>query len=161
MMELKILKFSRILAVLLMLAGVLYALDEFLPPVSESTTVSDAKKLISGSGDVNSVVIFADQSEVVVDHEILPPAKGAKATVWYTPWFHGLKGAEFDVYLNEVSLPVTQVLGAPDKPRTASLILSAVPLLLCVVSLLVKRFEYAVGTIIFALIMSAVRFWIL
>lgn len=161
MMEVKILKFSRILAVLLILAGVLYALDEFLPPVSEATTVSDAKKLISGSGEISSVVVFANQSEVVVDHEILAPAKNARATVWYTPWFHGLKGAEFEVYLNEVSMPVTQVLGAPDKPRTASLILSAVPVLLCIVSLLVKRFEYAVGTIIFALIMSAVRFWLL
>lgn len=160
-MEAKILKLSRAVAILLLLLGVLYSMDEFLPPISEKTVVTEAGNMEDNAGNYSGSVVFANRSEIKTDRKILVPEVGSQAIVWYTPWFHGIKGAETSITEPGTGFEINQILGDPGKPRTTPLFITLLFLALNFVVLFSSRFEVSVGTVIFAIILAAVRFWVL
>jgi hypothetical protein len=155
-MELKLRIFARILGVIFFTGGGVYVYEEFLPAVSENT------KIISVSTDgKNYQILLANRTEVITDRIILLPPKDQPATVWYTPWFRGLKGIKYDAPHPLSGELLQQSIGNPDGPRPAPLIVSVLLMLICLVPVFARRFEIAVGTAIFAIVLAAVRFWVL
>lgn len=155
-MEFKIRLFARILGVLFFLGGGIYVVEEFLPAESEKTVI------VSISTDGKSYqFLLANRTEVITDQMVVFPPANQPATVWYTPWFRGLKGIKYDVVHPHTGAEVVQSIGHPDSPRPAPLIVSCLLMLICLVPIFARRFEIAVGTAIFAIVLAAVRFWVL
>ncbi len=155
-MEFKIRLLARILGVLFIFGGGVYVVEEFLPAVSEKSSIVS----ISNQGR-NYQFLLANRTEVITDQVVIFPPANQPVQVWYTPWFHGLKGITYDVVHPNTEKEMVQSIGYPDSPRPAPLIVSALLMLICLIPVFARRFEIAVGTAIFAVVLAAVRFWVL
>ncbi|MEY4002933.1 MAG: hypothetical protein RIT07_975 [Bacteroidota bacterium] len=158
-MEVKLLKLARICAVLILLLNGVYTTDEFLKPQLTTTTCSEAFQGVFPNGNRQYTVVLANHSQIEVDHAVILPSPGQRVVSYRTPLFGGLKAIDYEVQ-DLSGNQLVQTLGNPNGPRTLMLLVSGILLLLCIVVLTV-RFEFAVGTLIFTIVLAGVRFWIL
>lgn len=158
-MEVKLLKLARICAVLILLLNGVYTTDEFLKPQLTTTTCSEAFQGVFPNGNRQYTVVLANHSQIEVDHAVILPSPGQRVVSYQTPLFGGLKAIDYEVQ-DLSGNQLVQTLGNPNGPRTLMLLVSGILLLLCIVVLTV-RFEFAVGTLIFTIVLAGVRFWIL
>jgi hypothetical protein len=70
-----------------------------------------------------------------------------------------LKAVSYDFYDMTGTLQ-EQTIGNPTAPRTMMLVVSGILYLICIVTL-TARYEFAVGTVIFGIILAGARFWVL
>ena len=159
-MENKILRLSRIIALGILLLNIFHTADEFLKPDVSQTQCLDFLTEIKPRGGVQYVILLTNRSEVVINQSILPPAIGQNVTTYTTPWFGGLKAVTYD-YTDKSGNVSEQWIGSPFAPRTRILWFSGILMVLCLGSLLIKRFEFAVGLLFFCIVLAGVRFWLL
>lgn len=155
-MEFKIRMLARIMGVVFFFGGAIYSIEEFLPAQSENSSIVS----ISQSG-TNYQFILANRTEVITDQMVVFPPPNQRVTVWYTPWFRGLKGIKYDVVHPVTEQLMEQSIGHPDSPRPAPLVVSSLLMLICLVPVFARRFEIAVSTAIFTIVLAGVRFWFL
>ena len=158
-MEEKLLKLARITATLLLLLNIVYTIDEFLNPKTITTTCVEAYQSRLPDGQTLYTVVLDNHAQVEVNNQVILPKPGQAVVAHLTPWFGGLKAVSYDFY-DITGTFQEQTIGDPNTPRTMMLIVSGILLLICIVTLTAK-FEYAVGTIIFGIILAGVRFWVL
>ena len=158
-MEVKLLKLARICACLILALNAVYIADEFLHPKVLNATCSEAFQSVMPNGNRQCTVILDNQSMIEVDHTVILPAAGQRVVSYYTPVFGGLKAIDYDVQDSDGN-PMVQTLGSPNGPRTLMLLVSGILFVLGFV-VLAARFEFAVGTLVFAIVLAGVRFWIL
>jgi hypothetical protein len=158
-MEVKLLKLARICAVFILLLNGVYTTDEFLKPQLTTTTCSEAFQAVLPNGDRQYAVVLDDHSQIEVDHAVILPVPGQRVVSYQTPFFGGLKAIDYDVQDSNGN-QLVQTLGNPHGPRTLMLLVSGILFVLSIVVLTV-RFEFAVGTLVFAIVLAGVRFWIL
>ena len=158
-MEVKLLKLARICAILILLLNGVYTTDEFLKPQLTITTCSEAFQGVFPNGDRQYTVVLDNQSMIEVDHTVILPVVGQRVTSYHTPVFGGLKAIDYDVQ-DSAGNPMVQTLGRPHGPRTIMLVVSGILFLLGFV-VLTARFGFAIGTLVFTIVLAGVRFWIL
>lgn len=158
-MEAKLLKLARFTAWLLIIINGAYIIDEFLTPKTFKTQCVEAFESRLPNGEKQYAVVLANHTGVEVNNEIKLPKTGQMIVAYQTPLFNGLKAISYDIDDLD-GKQFEQIIGNPNAPRTMMLIVSGILLLICIVTLTAK-FEYAVGTIIFGVILAGVRFWVL
>lgn len=158
-MEAKLLKLARITAWLLLVLNFIYTIDEFLSPKTITTSCVEAYQSRLPDGQTVYTIVLANRATVEVNNHVILPKSGHDVVAHLTPWFGGLKAVSYDFY-DITGTFKEQTIGDPNTPRTMMLIVSGILLLICIVTLTAK-FEYAVGTIIFGIILAGVRFWVL
>jgi hypothetical protein len=158
-MEAKLLKMARLIAYFLLLLNIFYTTDEFLTPKTVKTTCTEAYHSLLPNGQKQFTIILANHSQIEVTGQVILPVVGQSVMSYHTPWLDGLKAVRYEFYSLDGQLQ-EQTIGDPNAPRTTMLIVSGFLLLICVVTL-TARFEFAVGTLIFGIILAGVRFWIL
>jgi hypothetical protein len=158
-MEAKLLKLARLTAWLLLLINSIYTVDEFLNPKTVNSTCVEAYQSRLPNGQTVYTIVLANRAQVEVSNQVILPKPGQTVVANLTPWFGGLKAVSYD-FCDITGTFREQTIGDPNTPRTMMLIVSGILLLICIVTLTAK-FEYAVGTIIFGIILAGVRFWVL
>jgi hypothetical protein len=158
-MEAKLLKLARLTAWLLLLLNSIYTIDEFLSPKTIATSCTEAFQSRLPDGQMVYTIVLANNAQIEVDNQVILPKPGQNVVAYLTPWFGGLKAVSYDFYDMTGALQ-EQTIGKPNSPRTAMLIVSGILLLIIIVTLS-ARYEYAVGTVIFGIILAGVRFWVL
>lgn len=158
-MEEKLLKLARITATLLLLLNIVYTIDEFLNPKTITTICVDAYQSILPDGQTVYTVVLDNRAQVEVNNPVILPKTGQEVIAHLTPWFGGLKAVSYDFY-DMTGVLQEQAIGDPNVPRTLMLVVSGILSIICIVSL-TARFEYAVGTVIFGIILAGARFWVL
>ncbi|MFN5218017.1 MAG: hypothetical protein ACK5CL_04555 [Sphingomonadales bacterium] len=158
-MEAKLLKLARLTAWLLLVVNAAYIIDEFLKPKTITTSCVEAYQSRLPDEQTLYTVVLDNHAQVEVNNQVILPKPGQAVVAHLTPWFGGLKAVSYDFY-DITGTFQEQTIGDPNTPRTMMLIVSGILLLICIVTLTAK-FEYAVGTIIFGIILAGVRFWVL
>lgn len=158
-MEEKLLKLARLTAWLLLLLNSIYTIDEFLNPKTISTTCIEAYQSRLPDGQTVYTVVLDNRAQVEVNNPVILPKNGQEVVAHLTPWFGGLKAVSYDFY-DMTGVLQEQTIGDPNAPRTMMLVVSGILFLICIVTL-TARYEYAVGTVIFGIILAGVRFWVL
>jgi hypothetical protein len=158
-MEEKLLKLARLSAWLLLLLNSIYTIDEFLNPETISTTCIEAYQSRLPDGQTVYTVVLDNRAQVEVNNQVILPKNGQEVVAHLTPWFGGLKAVSYDFY-DMTGVLQEQTIGDPNAPRTMMLVVSGILFLICIVTL-TARYEYAVGTVIFGIILAGVRFWVL
>ena len=158
-MEVKLLKLARLTAWLLIVVNAAYIIDEFLKPKTITTSCVEACQSRLPNGQTLYTVVLDNHAQVEVNNQVILPKPGQAVVAHLTPWFGGLKAVSYDFY-DITGTFREQTIGDPNTPRTMMLIVSGILLLICIVTL-TSKFEYAVGTIIFGIILAGVRFWVL
>ena len=158
-MEAKLLKLARLTAWLLLVVNAAYIIDEFLKPKTITTSCVEAYQSRLPDEQTLYTVVLDNHAQVEVNNQVILPKPGQAVVAHLTPWFGGLKVVSYDFY-DITGTFQEQTIGDPNTPRTMMLIVSGILLLICIVTLTAK-FEYAVGTIIFGIILAGVRFWVL
>jgi hypothetical protein len=158
-MEEKLLKLARLTAWLLLLLNSIYTIDEFLNPKTISTTCIEAYQSRLPDGQTVYTVVLDNRAQVEVNNQVILPKNGQEVVAHLTPWFGGLKAVSYDFY-DMTGVLQEQTIGDPNAPRTMMLVVSGILFLICIVTL-TARYEYAVGTVIFGIILAGVRFWVL
>lgn len=158
-MEEKLLKLARISAWLLLMLNSVYILDEFLNPKTITTVCVEAYQSRLPDGQTVSTIVLANRAEAEVNKQVILPKPGQTVVAHITPWFGGLKAVSYEFYDLTSALQV-QTIGDPDSPRTMMLVVSGILFLICIATL-TARYEFAVGTIIFGIILAGARFWVL
>lgn len=158
-MEAKLLKLARFTAWLLLLLNSIYTIDEFLHPKTISTSCTEAYQSRLPDGEMVYTIMLANSTQLEVTNQVILPKPGQTVVAYLTPWFGGLKAVSYDFYDMTGALQ-EQTIGNANSPRTAMLIVSGILLLIIMVTL-TARYEYAVGTVIFGIILAGVRFWVL
>jgi hypothetical protein len=157
--EAKLLKLARLTAWLLLVVNAAYIIDEFLKPKTITTSCVEAYQSRLPDEQTLYTVVLDNHAQVEVNNQVILPKPGQAVVAHLTPWFGGLKAVSYDFY-DITGTFQEQTIGDPNTPRTMMLIVSGILLLICIVTLTAK-FEYAVGTIIFGIILAGVRFWVL
>jgi len=158
-MEAKLLKLARLTACVLLLLNIFYTTDEFLTPQTVKTTCTEAYQSLLPNGEKQFTIILANHSQIEVTSEVILSAPGQTVLAYHTPWFDGLKAVSYEFYGLDGKLQ-EQTIGNPNAPRTTMLFVSGFLFLISIVTL-TARYEYAVGTVIFGIILAGVRFWVL
>ncbi|MEK0422003.1 MAG: hypothetical protein RLZZ161_1854 [Bacteroidota bacterium] len=158
-MEAKLLKMARLTAFFLLLLNIFYTSDEFLTPKTVKTTCTEAYRSLLPDGEKQFTIILANHSQIEVTGQVILPAAGQSVLSYHTPWVGGLKAVSYEFYSLDGQLQ-EQTIGNPNAPRTSILIVSGILFLICIVTL-TARYEFAVGTLIFGIILAGVRFWVL
>ena len=158
-MEAKLLKLARITAWLLLVLNFIYTIDEFLNPKTITYSCIEAYQSRLPDGQTICTIVLENRAQVEVNNHVILPKPGQKVVAHLTPWFGGLKAVSYDFY-DQTGALLVQTIGNRNAPRTMMLIVSGILLLICMVTLMAK-FEYAVGTVIFGIILAGVRFWVL
>jgi len=158
-MEEKLLKLARLTAWLLLLLNSIYTIDEFLNPKTISTTCIEAYQSRLPDGQTVYTVVLDNRAQVEVNNQVILPKTGQEVIAHLTPWFGGLKAVSYDFYDMTGTLQ-EQTIGNPNAPRSMMLVVSGILSIICIVTL-TARYEYAVGTVIFVIILAGARFWVL
>lgn len=153
------LKLARLTAWLLIVINAVYIIDEFLNPKTISTTCVEAYQSKLPDGQTVYTIVLANHSQVEVNNQVILPKTGQEVVAHLTPWFGGLKAVSYEFYDMTGALQ-EQTIGDPNTPRTMMLVVSGILFLICIVTL-TARYEFAVGTVIFGIILAGVRFWVL
>lgn len=158
-MEAKLLKLARLTAWVLLLINSIYTIDEFLNPKTIITTCLEAYQSRLPDGQTVYTIVLANRAQVEVSNQVILPKSGQTVVAHLTPWFGGLKAVSYDFYDMTGTLQ-EQTIGNPTAPRTMMLVVSGILFLICIVTL-TARYEFAVGTVIFGIILAGARFWVL
>jgi len=158
-MEAKLLKLARLTAWVLLLINSIYTIDEFLNPKTITTTCAEAYQSRLPGGQTVYTIVLANRAKVEVSNQVILPKPGQTVVAHLTPWFGGLKAVSYDFYDMTGTLQ-EQTIGNPNAPRNMMLVVSGFLFLICVVTL-TARYEFAVGTVIFGIILAGARFWVL
>lgn len=155
-MEQKLLRLAWLIA--LCMAGVFtaYLLDETLRPIKTDTRVKDLRTEMHGGGHrVYYLTTHTQHVYEITDIEYYGLRFGDPVSIFETHWFKAKKGWYGKSFQNG------KVLGenGDGGPRTGWVIIYIISIILGLLALRTKRFEFRITITFFLLILSAFKYW--